>query len=292
MHGVALALVAGSSVSHAYWNVVAKRHGADSTFLGLSKVAEVVIFAPVFLRQSRAYGEAVATHWPLVTVAATLTLVSYLALGRAYRVGELSVVYPVSRGGALLLIPLVGYLGLGERLTTMAWAGWASVLFGVLATGWRWRGATAGDPVRARGWAPGLGFAAIAALTMACYTAWDRNAANRLPPFAYFYAYTFLVAVAYAALLVRLHGVAELRTRWQRAWWPIVQVAVCNTLTTVMVIIALQTLTSSHVLALRQLSVVTSAALGWWMLGERLSTPQRLGVAFVVAGSIVLGMAR
>ena len=41
-------LVILSATTHAYWNFLLKRSGGTQLFVGLSKVGEVVMFAPFF----------------------------------------------------------------------------------------------------------------------------------------------------------------------------------------------------------------------------------------------------
>ena len=48
--------------------------------------------------------------WPLVLGGAVLTGANYVALAKAYETGDLSIVYPVARGGTLLFLPLLGFL--------------------------------------------------------------------------------------------------------------------------------------------------------------------------------------
>ena len=43
------AVVLISTLTHAYWNFVLKRAGGGTIFVGLSKVVEVVVFAPIFM---------------------------------------------------------------------------------------------------------------------------------------------------------------------------------------------------------------------------------------------------
>ena len=45
----AVLLVVLSAATHAYWNFLLKRSGGTQLFVGLSKVGEVVMFAPLFL---------------------------------------------------------------------------------------------------------------------------------------------------------------------------------------------------------------------------------------------------
>jgi hypothetical protein len=86
-------LVLVAAVLHAYWNYLVKRAGGGQLFVGLTKVAEVALFAPVFalvgLREATSHG---IQLWPLAAVGAALTLLNYLLLGKAYEQADLSVV--------------------------------------------------------------------------------------------------------------------------------------------------------------------------------------------------------
>src|SRR4051812_4665584 len=123
-----IALVLASIVAHAYWNFLIKRSGGGQIFIGLSKVAELVVFAPVFLIWFLPAARAHVDAWPIVVVGALLTLTNYVALGKAYQAGNLSLVYPVSRGGILLFLPLLGFLAFGERPSVMGWIAIASIV--------------------------------------------------------------------------------------------------------------------------------------------------------------------
>src|ERR1044071_2223823 len=115
------ALVVLSSVMHAYWNFLIKRSGGTVVFVGLSKVAEVIVYLPVFVAVGIAHlGDAPVAHGRaalLIVVGAALTLMNYLALANAYSRGDLSIIYPVSRGAGLLFLPLLGFLAFGEHLS-------------------------------------------------------------------------------------------------------------------------------------------------------------------------------
>ncbi|HEX5635025.1 MAG TPA: EamA family transporter, partial [Gemmatimonadales bacterium] len=260
-------LVLVSTVSHAWWNLLLKRSNGGATFIGLSKVAEVVLFAPALLLYPAPVLLGVLSEWPRIVVATLLTLANYTALDRAYRAGDLSFVYPIARGGALLFLPLLAFPVLGERLST-----WGAVAIGLIVAGiavlplasLSYRALSALVP-RLRGRA--TLWALAAALTTAAYTVWDARAVRTLPAFAYFYAYTVMVAASYALFLLRRVGVRTLRTEWRTHRWPIVQVGVCNVVTYLLVLLALRSGPSSGVVALRQLGIVVGAFLGWRLLG-------------------------
>ena len=285
-------LVFASTATHAYWNFLVKRSGAGPMFIGLSKVLEVAAFAPLFVVWALPGVGVFADAWPLVIVGACLTLANYVALSRAYDTGDLSVVYPISRGATLLFLPLFGFLVFGERVSGFGWLALACIVIGILVLQLP---ALSRDAVAALGpmlRSPSTAFALAAALAAASYTIWDKRAVQRLPAFTYFYAYTALVAVAYAAFLVRRFGKPALRAELRMQWWPMLQVGVFNSVTYLLVLVALRDGTSSYIIALRQLSIAFGVLLGWRVLGESLGPPKRLGVALLVTGCVLIALAR
>ena len=286
-----LALVLAAIIAHGYWNFLIKKSGGGQIFIGLSTVAELLVFAPIFLiwflRAVRVHTEA----WPIVVVGAILSLANYVALGKAYQVGDLSLVYPVSRGAILLFLPLFGFLAFGERPSLIGWIAIACIMIGILVMP---LASLDKSSLKALGPLlrhPSIGYALIAALAAAMYTVWDKRAVMRFPVFAYFYSYTILVALAYAGYLWKSHPAAEVRGELRRHWWPIVQVGVLNTVAYWLILIALRSGVSTYIVALRQLSIAFGALLGWRLLSEPIGPAKRLGLVLIVVGCVLVAVA-
>ena len=285
MQPSSVGIVVISTFTHAYWNFLLKRARGTSTFIALSKGVEVVCCAPVFVWL------VVATHGvgmnaiPLMAIGAALVLLNYAALAAAYAVGDLSFVYPISRAGILLFLPTLGFLVFRERLTIIGWTSLACIVAGIAILQLRAPGSTS----RASGGAALYSLAA--ALIAALYTVWDKHAIQTLTPFIYFYGYTFLVALVYIATVWRRSRPGDIATVWKAHRWSIVQVGVLNTVTYLLVLLALRSGTSSYVIALRQLSIVWGALLGSFLLGESLSTPKKVALATLVAGCVMVAFA-
>ena len=287
-------LVVLSAVAHAYWNFLLKRSRGGQLFVGLSKLGEVALFAPVFvvvgLRE--AVGHA-SLLMPLAVVGAALTLTNYVMLAFAYGRGDLSLVYPISRGAVLLFLPFLGYLVFGERIGVVGGAALALIVVGIIvlslpSVSWAALAGLSSHVTRSGV----IGFALLAAAAAASYTVWDKRSIGLISPFTYFYSYTVLVAAAYGAHIVRRYPWATVRAEWSQHRWAIMQVAFFNTFAYWLVLLALRSGTSSYVIALRQLSVVFGALLGWRLLGEQLGRPKRLGIALLVGGTMLVALAR
>ena len=290
MTATGILLVVLSAVSHAYWNFLLKRSGGTQLFVGLSKVGEVVMFAPIFLV---VVAPNIAHYDGLIglsVVGAAFVLINYVCLAWAYSHGDLSFVYPIARGSILLFLPVLAYATIGERVSGLGLGALGLIVGGILALqlpALDWRSlATLGGRLRN----PATVFALLAALAAACYTLWDKRAVQRVPAFAYIYVYTFLTAAAYAAFIWRRHPRTEIAGHWRTHWGAILQVGFFNITSYLLVLIALRTGTSSYVIALRQLSIAVGVLLGAWLLREHISTPMRVGVMLIVAGCVLVGM--
>jgi uncharacterized membrane protein len=292
MTATAVFLVVFSAGTHAYWNFLLKRSGGTQLFVGLSKVGEVVMFAPLFLVLVAPKIGLYDGLFFLAAVGASFVLANYVFLALAYSHGDLSFVYPVARGSILLFLPLLAYVTVGERISVIGAAAMGLIVFGIIALQLRtleWRAlASLGAQLRS----PATTFALLAALGAACYTIWDKRAVQRVPAFAYIYLYTALTAVAYAAFIWRRYPRVQIASEWRANRWSILQVGFFNITSYLLVLFALRTGTSSYVIALRQLSIAVGVTLGVLFLREEISTPKRLGVALIVTGCIVVGVAR
>lgn len=293
MTAVPYLLVVASSVAHAYWNFLLKRSKGGQLFVGLSKIGEVVLFAPLFvvvgLRE--AVGHA-SILMPLAVVGAVLTLANYVMLALAYGRGDLSLIYPISRGSVLLFLPVLGYLVFGERIGVVGGVALTLIVAGIIVLqlptlSWSAFAGMGEHIVRSGGTA----FALLAAAAAAGYTVWDKRSIGSFTPFTYFYTYTVLVAAAYGVYILRRYQWDAVRREWAQRRWPIMQVAFFNTAAYWLVLLALRSGTSSYVIALRQLSVVFGALLGWRLLGELFGRPKRLGIALLVGGTLLVALA-
>jgi drug/metabolite transporter (DMT)-like permease len=283
-------IVLSSTATHAYWNFLLKRSRGGSVFVALSKVAEAVLLAPAFIwLYARAFPIGQST-WGLVIVGALLVLFNYASLARAYASGDLSLVYPISRAGILFFLPLFGFVVFRERLSAGGWTALVVIVVGIVVSQLPDFTLASLRALAPRLRSESVGFALAAALFAAIYTVWDKRAIQRMPSFAYFYAYTTIVAIVYMAFVWRRQTAGEVRVVWQSHWSSIVQVGLFNSVTYLLVLIALRNETSSYVVAIRQLSIVWGVLLGRLVLGEAVGRPKQVGIALLLIGCAMVAL--
>jgi len=149
---VALGLVIGAAVIHAGWNALAKRAGDPLAFLWCAGGVGTLLYLPGVLYVLSATG---FPRGALPFVVATVVLHSayFFTLGRAYRSGDLSVVYPVARGLGVALVPVLAFAIFDERLSPVGTLGVALVVLGIFSLHWRRRWSAGPLLAPGTGWA-------------------------------------------------------------------------------------------------------------------------------------------
>jgi drug/metabolite transporter (DMT)-like permease len=130
----ALSLVLLSALIHAGWNALAKQATDKFSFIWLAFLLNAIWQAP-YVVYCFAVGTLNWTAWPWF-LATTLAHSLYLwLLSEAYRLGDYSIAYPISRGLGVALVPIGGWLLLQEQLSPGGSAGIGLVLCGILFVG-------------------------------------------------------------------------------------------------------------------------------------------------------------
>jgi drug/metabolite transporter (DMT)-like permease len=292
MRTVPYILVLVSAFTHAYWNFILKRVHATQVFIGLTKVAEVLLFSVPFIYFISRDEIPLLLYWPLYVVGALLVICAYIFLGRAYKTGDLSAVYPISRAGALLFLPGLAYLFIGERIDAIGLAAILLIILGLFSIQLPSFKPREVRLVLAGFKSPATVQAMLAAFTVACYTLWDKHSISYLPPFIYFYAYTAIAGITYAAFILITSRAEIVKREWANHKYSILQVGFLNTFSYMLVLLALKSVKASYVIALRQLSIAFGVFLGWKLLREFFPFPKKVGVALLLAGCFLISLAR
>lgn len=273
MTGGALALALGAAVLHATWNVLlaGSRDTAAAT-AGLL-VWGVVLLAPAAL----VTGGVSADALPYVAASAALELVYFVLLARAYRDGELSVVYPVARGTAPALVLAVGALGLGKGVGAGAAVGVLAVSAGIWLVSSGFDMDDMSNPGRTR---RDVLFGLAIGCVIASYTLVDSEAMDHADPVAYL----ALVIAPCAALYPAVTGTRpELSPRTALT-------AAATFGAFLMVLAAFKLAPAAPVAAVRESSVVIAALLAAVFLNEAVGVRRMVGALCVAAGVAAIAL--
>ena len=275
--GYSVALVSVGSALHALWNVLVKRSGtSDVAFVWVYSAIAAPLWLAV-LTVGATWG-GLGPAWWAALVSTALHTAYAAVLQRAYSSADLSVVYPVSRGLAPVLVTAVAAPWAGGPSAIQALA-LLAVLIGVpLASGATWR-----DLTRARGLRAG---SAVASCT-AAYTLWDAFAVAELHVAVA--PYMALSSLAQLVLLTIVLGRRrrELPAALAAGWTRALPIAVLVPASYALVLVAMRFGPPSVVATSRSLNVVFGVIAGVWLLREPFTRRSILGVSMIVVGVVV-----
>lgn len=268
----AFLLVLAAAVLHAGWNVILARAVDIAAATTVALVLSVLLFAPVAVLTWDV--EAAAVPW--IAVSALLEIVYFALLTTAYGRSDLSLVYPVARGSAPVLV-LVGAAVVG---TTIGWIQAVGVVFvgaGIVLV----RGLSGeADAV-------GLLLALAIGASIAGYTLADKEGVEHARVIPYFE----LVLVPVAVVALSWH-VARGRLPRVRAalGWSTLGASIFAFSAYALVLEALTLASAPAVSAVRETSVLFAVALGAVMLNERVDRSRVAGAVAVVAGVALVAL--
>lgn len=266
MSSAALTLALAAAFLHAGWNLLLARardvQAATAVVLGIS----AVLFAPAAVLTWDVDPEV----WPWALGSAAFELAYFALLAYAYERSELSVVYPVARGLAPVLVLAVGI----ASATAGEIAGVALVGAGVVLV----RGLRQPE-------GRGVLLGALIAVCIAAYTLLDDRGIEHASAFAYVELVVGVPGVVYFAAIWRRRGAPALRSE---LGWATLAAAVAGSLAYLLVLLALDRADPAPVAAVRETSVVIAVALAAFLLHERVGRGRLAGAALVAAGVALL----
>jgi drug/metabolite transporter (DMT)-like permease len=129
MSNLAFSLIVISAVMHAIWNLLVKRSRHKTVFIWWMFVASFVIFTAMLPFVSDPFQVPGTETIEMIGIGAVCYVLYHLLNGRAYRGGDLSVVYPLSQS-SMIYVPIWGVALLGERFSIQGVGGILLVIFG------------------------------------------------------------------------------------------------------------------------------------------------------------------
>ena len=267
----ALVLSLAAAVVHASWNLLLARAKDTETAAAVALVAGLVAGAPVAIIEWDVHRAAI----PFLIGASALQLAYFALLAGAYARADMSLVYPLARGVAPVLVLVVSVVALGATVSPLQAGGVAFVACGVLLV----RGVRT-DAAAARGIALALAVAGC----IAGYTLLDKHGVRHASPLSYVELEMLAPAIVYTIVIGRIRGGRALRAACTQSN---VIAGVGMWLGYALVLLALQRASAPAVAAVRESSVVIATVLAAIVLHERV-TPARIAGSAVVVGGIAL----
>jgi drug/metabolite transporter (DMT)-like permease len=279
MTPTSLSLVIVAAFIHASWNILLKRVRGGLSFLWFVDILQGFVFAPwiawVIWSEKPTLG---FTEWFFIVGSAVIHIAYYFFLQRGYRLGDISLVYPIARGSGPMLSSIVAILFLGERPGVLGILGIMAIGVGIffLAGGIR-------NPH------PDIRAAIIAGLltgmSIATYTVWDKYAVSVI--YVSPILLDLLANPLQALLLTPLvwNRRADISTYWKQSRPELFGITILNPISYILILRAMTVAPVSQIAPVREVSTLIGA-----VIGGRLFAEQHLRSRLAAASIIVLGV--
>jgi len=278
MESTAYGLVILAALLHALWNVMVKASSDDRFVMGMLLMTPgMVVAIPLLFVVPGLSAEA----WIYMAGSLVFHVTYYAFLVLAFRLGDLSQVYPIARGSAPLLLALVAYVLAGEVLSPLALTGVVVLSAGITALSWRWSADPLADP-------KALAAAAATAVFIAAYTYVDALGARAaVSPESFIVWFAFLQGATFVLTTLAVR---------RRRWWAAVRPQLWRGLGGGVIAAAsysimLWALTMGPIAvmaALRETSVLFVVAMSGVYLKEPLGFRRIMAATAIVAGAALL----
>lgn len=275
-------LVLASAAMHATWNALVKVERDRLTAIALINGAGAAMGAVLIA----AAPPMAASAWIFLAPSLILQSVYMGVLMMTYRAGDLSQVYPITRGTAPLGVVLFSFLE-GRTPPGAQLLGIAAISCGVGSLAWRRGASRAGaQPQGFRVWIPVVA-AAANGLIIAAYTVLDgRGVRDGGSPLAYGGWIFVLYGTPWIGMALWRRGLVPFRPE-PRHWVLLFGAGGLCFGSYIAVVYALSRAAAAPVSALRESSVIFAALIGTIILKERFGG-RRVAAAALVAVGVVL----
>lgn len=272
-----MAVVLFAAALHATWNALVRASAdkfQDTVLIVVGAGAGAALLLPFFPLPD-------AASWPYLAASVLIHVVYFLLVAFAYRVGELSFVYPLMRGLPPAMTAVAGVLLINESPGFGGWAGVCLISFGVLVLAddfWR-SGRFRGTPVI---------FALATAAVIVVYTLVDGQGA-RLSGHAFSYTSWMFLLTAPLLLAIGAAGqgrgmLLRIRLGWRRGLLG----GVCTLASYGLALWAMTRAPIALVAALRETSVVFAAFIAVAFLKEPVTRTRSVSIVLVCAGAMAI----
>jgi drug/metabolite transporter (DMT)-like permease len=276
MDPLVFTLVLTAAVLHASWNALIKVGGDPWVRLALTNLMGAVFGLALLPFIDFPNAEA----WPFILGSVATHQLYFVFVCLQYRYGDLSHVYPISRGVAPLMVAFGAYIFAGETLSPQGIAAVALISAAILSltfsTAWK------------SGEGKGVLFALCTGVTIAVYSVIDGIGGRNADDLVSYIAYLFLIdglPFGLVILFLRRHVlVPALRANWKTG----VASGLLSYPAYALVIWAMTKSPLTYVSALRETSVILAVLIGTRLMGESFGARRLIAAALVVLGVAAL----
>ncbi len=277
-------LVISSAVFHASWNMILRKATGNIVIVWLALFVGGLTVLPVAIGRVYFVGwEAAVSTTGVICVIASAVVhgIYFCLLAKAYEEGEISVIYPVTRGAGITLTALFALFVLNENISLTGATGICLILVGIFA-------------IAARGFTQNrnmdtLRIALSVGTMVGAVALIDKVGVSNIDPILYICLLYLFAGMMLTPYILYKHR--SLITQTARTYPGYIMTVGQGSIGTYLMILFAFTMGSvSYIVPMREFAVVVSVFLGIVFLKEEITIPKFIGIAAISVGLVCLRM--
>ncbi len=271
-------LVLFSSVSHACWNFISKKVSGNLpvTLIGLWMANLTLLPFSLFIISKQGFD---LRSLNFMVVTAVSHIFYYLFLNLSYKSGDISSVYPISRGTGIAGTAITAHFLLGETFSSLGTIGISLIFLGVLSISIKKKLLKADlQPII---YALGVG------ATIIIYSINDKQGVSYINPIVYLNFKDMMALVVMTPFVYR-KGFPQIKGIFKEKWKYCAIIGYGALGSYLMILFAFTKAKAGYVSALREFSIVIGSILGFLFLKEKVTIGKIAGIILVTAGLVCI----
>ncbi len=267
-------LILVSALCHAVWSAIIKSSKNPLSLMGITSVLEVTIFLPLTFTVPFPTLEV----WYFLIATVIIHVFYRLNVIYSYRYGDLSYIYPISRGSSCLFVAIISILFLSSDISVAGFVGILIVCIGLFLISY-----SKNLSFNFRGFA----LAISTAILITAYTLVD-GVGVRLSENGFSYIYWLFTLNGIPVLIIGLISKDGLRKRETYTFRSGIAAGVFATSSYAIVVWSMQFIEIAYVSSIREISIVFAAIIGMFFLFEKNAKSRIIPSILIVSGISVV----
>ena len=267
-------LILVSALCHAVWSAIIKSSKNPLSLMGITSVLEVTIFLPLTFTVPFPTLEV----WYFLIATVIIHVFYRLNVMYSYRYGDLSYIYPISRGSSCLFVAIISILFLSSDISVAGFVGILIVCIGLFLISY-----SKNLSFNFRGFA----LAISTAILITAYTLVD-GVGVRLSENGFSYIYWLFTLNGIPLLIIGLISKNGLRKRETYTFGSGIAAGVFATSSYAIVVWSMQFIEIAYVSSIREISIVFAAIIGMLFLFEKNAKSRIIPSILIVSGISVV----
>ena len=267
-------LILVSALCHAIWSAIIKSSKNPLSLMGITSVLEVTIFLPLTFTVPFPTLEV----WYFLIATVIIHVFYRLNVIYSYRYGDLSYIYPISRGSSCLFVAIISILFLNSDISVAGFVGILIVCIGLFLISY-----SKNLSFNFRGFA----LAISTAILITAYTLVDWVGV-RLSENGFSYIYWLFTLNGIPLLIIGLISKDGLRKRETYTFRSGIAAGVFATSSYAIVVWSMQFIEIAYVSSIREISIVFAAIIGMLFLFEKNAKSRIIPSILIVSGISVV----